>query len=134
MAKRRISKGSKRRIVIFGSVSIIIIFYFVIVGVQYIVNINSLEQEEQRLTNELLALKEEEDELKTEIKKLKDPDYVARYAREKYLYSKDGEYVIRIDLEEEIELPNKKALNYNRMLTIGSSSALMLYMLIRRKK
>ena len=28
--------------------------------------------------------------------KLQDPDYVARYAREKYLYSKDGEIIIRI--------------------------------------
>ena len=27
---------------------------------------------------------------------LEDPEYVARYAREKYLYSKDGELIIRI--------------------------------------
>ena len=30
------------------------------------------------------------------VTKLQDPDYVARYAREKYLYSKDGEIIIRI--------------------------------------
>ena len=27
---------------------------------------------------------------------LKDPDYIARFAREKYLYSKSGEIIIRI--------------------------------------
>ena len=31
-----------------------------------------------------------------EVEKLKDPDYVARYAREQFLYSKDGEFNIRI--------------------------------------
>ena len=34
--------------------------------------------------------------LKSEVAKLQDPDYVARYAREKYLYSKSGEIIIRI--------------------------------------
>ena len=41
-------------------------------------------------------LKEEEEELKGQVTKLQDPDYVARYAREKYLFSKDGEIIIRI--------------------------------------
>ena len=39
---------------------------------------------------------EDEDNLKTEINKLQDEEYVARYAREKYLYSKDGELIIKI--------------------------------------
>lgn len=39
----------------------------------------------------------EEEELKTEINKLQDPEYVARYAREKYLYSKDDEIIIKIE-------------------------------------
>ena len=41
-------------------------------------------------------LKDEEDKLNSDIKKLKDPEYVARYAREKYMYSKDGELIIRL--------------------------------------
>ena len=44
----------------------------------------------------LVTLKDEEDKLNSDIKKLKDPEYVARYAREKYMYSKDGELIIRI--------------------------------------
>ena len=33
--------------------------------------------------------------------KLQDPEYVAKYAREKYLYSKDGELIIKIVDENE---------------------------------
>ena len=40
--------------------------------------------------------KDKESELKADVEKLQDKDYVARYAREKYYYSKDGEYILRI--------------------------------------
>ena len=43
--------------------------------------------------NELL---EEEEILSSDIIKLKDPNYIARFAREKYLYSKDKEIIIRV--------------------------------------
>lgn len=42
----------------------------------------------------LVTLKDEEDKLNSDIKKLKDPEYVARYAREKYMYSKDGNLLL----------------------------------------
>ena len=57
----------------------------------------TLSKEELEL--ELTALKEKEDELQVDAKKLQNPDYVARYAREKYLYSKDGEYILQIPEE-----------------------------------
>ncbi len=53
-------------------------------------------KEKKAFEQELVELKEKEDELKATVTKLQDPDYVARYAREKYLYSKDGEIIIRI--------------------------------------
>ena len=40
---------------------------------------------------------EEEDNLKDQINKLQDPEYMARYAREKYLYSADDEIIIKIE-------------------------------------
>ncbi len=43
--------------------------------------------------NELL---EEEESLNVEVAKLKDPDYISRYAREKFMYSKPGEIILRI--------------------------------------
>ena len=35
--------------------------------------------------------------LTNDVEKLKNPEYAARYAREKYLYSKDGEKILKID-------------------------------------
>ena len=46
-------------------------------------------------------LLEEEKQLKSDVNKLQDPDYVARYAREKYLYTRDGELIIRMPESEE---------------------------------
>lgn len=40
---------------------------------------------------------EEEDELNDEINRLQDPEYLAKYAREKYLYSKHDEIIIKIE-------------------------------------
>ena len=42
-------------------------------------------------------LKEEETTLSDDVEKLKNPEYAARYAREKYLYSKYGEKILKID-------------------------------------
>ena len=53
-------------------------------------------KEKKDFEKELVELKDKEEELKATVTKLQEPDYVARYAREKYLYSKDGEIIIRI--------------------------------------
>lgn len=53
-------------------------------------------KEKKDFEKELVELQDKEEELKATVTKLQDPDYVARYAREKYLYSKDGEIIIRI--------------------------------------
>lgn len=39
-------------------------------------------------------LLEEESSLKSEVTKLQDPDYIAKYAREKFYLSKEGEKII----------------------------------------
>ena len=52
--------------------------------------------QKQDLDNKLTDLKDKEAELRVDVDKLQDPDYIARYAREKYLYSKDGEFIIKI--------------------------------------
>lgn len=61
-----------------------------------IVKINNKYVEAHELEKKLADLQEEEKELNSEIVKLQDPDYLARYAREKYFYSKDNEIIIRI--------------------------------------
>ena len=54
-------------------------------------------KEKSVLENEYMNKLEEEELLKSEIEKLQDEEYIARYAREKYLYSKDGEIILKID-------------------------------------
>ena len=76
-----------------------IVFTTYTVG-KYWVSIYSKYKEKKELTKELASLKDKEDELKADVLKLQDADYVARYAREKYYYSKDGEYILRIPEEE----------------------------------
>ena len=53
--------------------------------------------ENKKLNEEYATSLDAEDKLKDEINKLKDPEYMARYAREKYLYSADDEIIIKIE-------------------------------------
>ena len=43
------------------------------------------------------TLLSDEEKLVSEVTKLQDSDYIARYAKEKYMYSADGETIIRMD-------------------------------------
>jgi cell division protein DivIC len=53
-------------------------------------------REAQTLAEKIEELTDEQAYLEVEVEKLNDPEYVARYARERYLYSKDGEFTIKI--------------------------------------
>ena len=77
-----------------GSIAIIITMTFTI-G-KYWVEIFDKYKEKQELEEKLAELQAEEKELQLDADKLQDPDYIARYAREKYSYSKDGEFIIKI--------------------------------------
>lgn len=59
--------------------------------------INDIKNKLEELENEKLVLTEKEEELEADIKRLSDPEYIARYAREKYFYSKEGEIILRMD-------------------------------------
>lgn len=79
-----------------GLLSIFIIFGVTFSIGKYWIEIFDKYQEKQELDEKLTSLKEKEEELQVDAKKLQNPDYVARYAREKYSYSKDGEYILQI--------------------------------------
>ena len=51
----------------------------------------------KHLTEEYNGLLSEEKKLESDVAKLQDSDYIARYAKEKYLYSQDGDTIIRMD-------------------------------------
>lgn len=100
MAKRKSSKKLKRkrmRRIFLVTLVCFAINAYVIYSVGSILNdVYTMRQENKKLNGKLEELKEEEDILKSEVKKLKDPVYVAKYAREKFFYSGDNEYIIRM--------------------------------------
>lgn len=106
MAKKKVSKLVKRRLRIYFLISIAVISIGVIAVVSNIYKIHSLRKEESELNNKLDNLHTEEKELSSEIGKLKDPDYIAKYAREKFYYTKDGEYVIKIQDDNKVDTDN----------------------------
>ncbi len=79
---------------------LVIITVFATIG-SYWVKISQKYEEKNQLEKEIIALKEEEEVLKVDVDRLQDPDYVARYAREKYMYSKEGEIILRLPEDDE---------------------------------
>ena len=139
MTKRRITRASKRRLTIFGTLSIIAIVYFCISLVYSFYSIYELSKEKENLNNTYAKLQQKAEDLKLDINKLNDPKYLADYARENYLYSKDDEYIIQIEeiIEEkqQIDTINTK-INKNYIL-IGLSFGILLifiYIIIKSSK
>lgn len=94
---RKISQKTKFRVTF-------LILGFIISSVLFVSSIFSYATQIIKTKNEIKELNlayteslEEEDKLNDEINKLKDPEYLAKYAREKYLYSKDDEIIIKIE-------------------------------------
>ena len=136
MAKKKITKQSKRRLLLFGTISVILVGYFLVSLSYYTINIYRLKKEEKELTNQLEDLKHDEKLLKNEIEKLKDKDYLARYARENYAYSKEGELVLKIQKEEEEKKDNEKIqidLTNDYFIIIGSVLFLIIIIYVIKK-
>ena len=132
MAKRRISKASKRRLTFFGTISLIAILYF---GFSLIYNaylIIDLTNEKKNLESLYVDLQEESKQLKIDIEKLNDDTYLANYAREHYLYSKDGEYIIQFD-QEEFEEDLNSEINKNYIILGLSLLMILIFIYILTK-
>lgn len=54
------------------------------------------KRETENLSNRYIELLEEEASLNSQVIKLQDPEYKARYARENQMYTKDGETILII--------------------------------------
>lgn len=97
---RGLSKVQKTRLRIFGTISVLVVLYFVVSLFSNIYTIFSLTNQKNKLETQYEELQEEAEYLKKDIEKLNDNEYLASYAREKYLYSKDGEYIIQLEEEQ----------------------------------
>ena len=89
--KHRIKKNVLR-----AMISIIAMFFFSISVISVFAKVVSLNQEKTMLKQKLSLIQEEKTYLEGELERLRDDEYIARYAREKYLFSKEGEYIIKI--------------------------------------
>lgn len=131
MATRRITRASKRRLSFFGSISIIAIIYFIFSFLYNIYTLYNLTIEKKELENSYVVLQEKAEQLKIEIEKLNDEKYLADYARENYLYSKEGEYIIQLgEIEETSTTIDTISMNINKNYIIIALSILMILIFI----
>lgn len=92
--KKKNSNKYKYFIPIFSSIILIIALIGTVINDWIQVIRNREEIKEVKLQYQKLL--DEEASLNVEVSKLQDPDYIARYAREKYMYSKPGEIILRM--------------------------------------
>lgn len=94
--KKRYSVKTKSRMLVIFVFFGVIIFTLGYTLFNNIGDISEIDKEMVRLDKEYSLLMDEEAKTLADIKRLEDPEYIARYVREKYLYSKDGEIILRI--------------------------------------
>ena len=94
--KKRVSTKAKRRFCALSCLLVFVISFFVGTIFQDWVQIVKNKQQLLSLTSQYEDLLSKEESLKSEVTKLHDTDYVARYAREKYMYSLPNEIIIKI--------------------------------------
>ncbi len=93
--KHKVTKKEKRRLTLFILSFIFIIGFTCINIFPDWLKIMKNNQKITILQTSYEELLDTEEALKAEVQKLKDPDYVERYAKEKFLYTKDDEIIIR---------------------------------------
>lgn len=91
------TKKEKKRLVFISTAIIILIVSLVSSVSKDWVTILENNREIEKLAVKYDTLLSDEEKLKSEVIKLQDPAYVARYAKEKFHYSSDGETIIRMD-------------------------------------
>ncbi|MBU3852189.1 MAG: septum formation initiator family protein [Candidatus Paralactobacillus gallistercoris] len=101
-------KIHKRRLLILSIVLLVMLLFF---GWQFFKvhrNIEASRAQIQQSQAALAKTKSQNDSLNLEIKQLKDPLYVQKYIRSKYLYSKDGETIYNLPQDNANAVLNKQ--------------------------
>lgn len=94
---KKMSRKTKFRVTFLGISLIIAIVFCVSSSFSYISQVIKTKNQLKELKMTYNEKLEDEENLKEEINKLQDPEYMAKYAREKYLYSKKDEIIIKIE-------------------------------------
>lgn len=91
------TKKEKKRLFIISSLIVILMVMLVQSVAKDWTEIMDNNKQIKQLTEEYNELLAEEEKLESDVTKLQDSDYIARYAKEKFLYSEDGDMIIRMD-------------------------------------
>lgn len=94
--KKRITKGTKRRLTFLSGIILLLIGVIVSSVFKDLCQVLKNRNEIILLTDKYSSLLHDEEALQSEITKLQDEDYVARYAREKFLYSLPNEVIVKL--------------------------------------
>ena len=93
--KKKVTKKEKRRLTLFVVTFIFIITFMCINIFPDWLKIMANNKEITLLQTTYEDLLDNEESLKAEVQKLQNPEYVERYAKEKFLYTKPNEIIIR---------------------------------------
>ena len=77
-----------------ASIAIVIVMLSSLSGA--VIDIYGKYKEKESLNTKMIELREKEAKLTVDVERMKDPEYVARYLREKFFYSKKDEFIIRL--------------------------------------
>ena len=95
--KRKKSKKERKRLFLITTAICLLMAFLVSSVYKDWVKILNNKSKEISLNNKYEELLEEENSLNSEITKLQDDAYLARYAKEKFMYSATGDTIIRMD-------------------------------------
>ncbi|MBC2351887.1 septum formation initiator family protein [Listeria welshimeri] len=96
---------NRRRIALFRRLAFMAIIFVVVGGLltitctKQVLSLNEKKEKQVQVDKKLVAMKDEEEALNDQIKKLHNDDYIAKLARSEYYLSKDGEIIFNIPEE-----------------------------------
>ena len=92
---RKVSKKDRRRLLLIAFIIVCLIVVLIASVFNDWLQILDNKKQVVVLNETYNYLMDQETALKSEVTKLQNPDYVARYARENYLYSRPNEIIIK---------------------------------------
>ncbi|EAF5051428.1 septum formation initiator family protein [Listeria monocytogenes] len=96
---------SRRRIALFRRLAFMAIIFAVVGGLltitytKQVLTLKEKKEKQVQVDKKMVAMKDEQDSLNDQIKKLHNDDYIAKLARSEYYLSKDGEIIFNIPEE-----------------------------------
>ena len=123
---------ARRRLFFVRPICFVLVILVLITFVKYSIDLYNLNNERRQKEEEYVDLQEKSEYLRDEVDKLQDPEELAKYAREKFLYSKDGEVIIKIEKDETETVPddNKEKEENMAILFLCSAGVIIIFIYI----